>query len=365
MPAADANSAARHLANLAREPRPAGGVGEARARAYAEGVLRDAGFTVCTVPFDYSAFPGRWATPAGGVIALATVVVAAFAALRYGAGGASLAILVAGATSLGLFARGMLGDAVLDLPLLRARGDNLVASRGVAPEVWLVAHLDSKSQPIPSAARVAGVMLVALALVAAFFGAALELGHMPHRTVWIAALAAIAAGAPLVMASVVGVDSHGAVDNASGVAAVLAAAARVRPDCPLGVLLPSAEELGLAGARAWARDRRAGIALNCDGIDDDGRGKMTLMYSGAKPGALIEVIDATATEPLRVMRMPLGLLTDSVAFADRGWRAVTLSRGGVATLRRVHTSADSLDTLRGTGLEPAATLLARAVEALS
>ena len=92
---------------------------------------------------------------------------------------------------------------------------------------------------------------------------------------------------------------------------------------------------------------------------------MTLMYSGAKPGALIEVIGATATEPLRVMRMPLGLLTDSVALADRGWRAVTLSRGGVATLRRVHTSADSLDTLRGTGLEPAATLLARAVEALS
>ena len=53
------------------------------------------------------------------------------------------------------------------------------------------------------------------------------------------------------------------------------------------------------------------------------------MYSG-KPS--IEVIDAirdAADEPTRVRRMPLGLLLDSVALADAGWRSVTVSRGSL------------------------------------
>ena len=63
--------------------------------------------------------------------------------------------------------------------------------------------------------------------------------------------------------------------------------------------------------------------------------------------------------------MPLGLLTDSVALADRGWRAVTLSRGSLASLRRVHTPKDSLDELHGAGVDEMAAVLARAAEALS
>jgi hypothetical protein len=89
------------------------------------------------------------------------------------------------------------------------------------------------------------------------------------------------------------------------------------------------------------------------------------MYSGAAPTPLIQTLEAIAPEPLRVRRMPLGLLTDSVAFADRGWAAVTVSRGSLATLRRVHTPADSLATLRGDGIDDVAALLARAVEALA
>ena len=42
---------------------------------------------------------------------------------------------------------------------------------GSAPRVWLVAHLDSKSQPIPSALRVAGVVVLATSLAARGRGA--------------------------------------------------------------------------------------------------------------------------------------------------------------------------------------------------
>ena len=73
---------------------------------------------------------------------------------------------------------------------------------------------------------------------------------------------------------------------------------------------------------------------------------------------------AAATVP-RVRRMPLGLLTDSVALADRGWTAVTVSRGSFRSLQRVHSRRDSLDHLTGSGIGGVATLLARAVEALT
>jgi hypothetical protein len=131
----------------------------------------------------------------------------------------------------------------------------------------------------------------------------------------------------------------------------------------VGILLTSAEELGLAGARAWARAHAAAVALNCDGVDDEG--DLTIMHGSNAPTGVIDVMGCSTDAIVRVRRMPLGLLTDSVALADRGWHAVTLSRGTLASLRRVHTPADSLDNLRGAGVDEAATLLARAAEALS
>ena len=356
----------RHLHALAREPRPAGSEAERRARDYAAGVLRDAGFTVRGEPFEYSGFPGRLGTPIGGAIAAASIVVPAI----YGLAGRPLhaiGALGAGMAVLTLFVRAMMRDAVLDLPLLRARGVNLVATRAVAvrpPRVWLVAHLDSKSQPVPSAARVAGVVLLVAGVALAVVAALLQLAALPNRMGWWGALAAVMLGAPAVMASLVGARSDGALDNASGVAAVLEAARRVRPDVAIGVLMPSAEELGLAGARAWARAvaPTVGVALNCDGVDDDG--PTTIMYTGPRPERLLAAMRADDGGPT-VRRMPLGLLTDSVALADRGWEAVTLSRGTFRSLRRVHSTHDTLDNLTGSGIGEVATLLARAAEALA
>ena len=353
----------RHLRVLARRPRPAGGAAEQEARVYAASVLEALGFDVREERFAYSAFPGRYATPIAGAVLGTTIVAASVLALGSNTGGAA-SVLVAGVASTAVFARWMLADAVLNAPWMRSTGVNLAATRGLAePTVWLVAHLDSKSQPVSSVARMAGVVMLAVALVLASMAAALTLVGVSSRTLWWGALAAGVLGALPVMASVVGSRSDGAVDNASGVAAVLAAAERVRRDVPCGVLLPSAEELGLAGARAWVRTRAASIALNCDGVDDDG--ELVIMYNGHMPSDVVNAVRTSSRGGVAVRRMPLGLLTDSTAFAAGGWRAVTVSYGSLTTLRRVHTPNDSLAALRGASIDEVADILARAAEALA
>lgn len=357
-----------HLAVLARAPRAAGSAAEHEARDYCARVLRDAGFDVALEPFEYSQAPGRYGTPVGGALAWITVAATSwFGAIGSPAFFVAL-VCLAGLAILGMWSWHMLGDGVLMLPWRRASAVNLVATRGGAtPSVWLVAHLDSKSQPIPSLLRVVGVVTLATALAITIAAVVLTLAGVPLRTLWWVGAAFAAIGAVPVLASVVGNDSHGALDNASGVATVLEAAQSSSQDSPIGVLLPSAEELGLAGARAWGMARRQngeqGIAINCDGVDD--QGALTIMYS-AKPS--IEVLNAirdSAAEPVSVRRMPLGLLVDSVALAEAGWRSVTVSRGSLASLRRVHTKADSLERLRGDGISRTARVLARAAEALA
>ena len=95
--------------------------------------------------------------------------------------------------------------------------------------MWLVAHLDSKSQPVPSLVRVAGVMLLASAWLLAIMAAVLQLASLPNRMLWWWRWWTRSSGRGTVVASVVGARSPGAVDNASGVAAVLAAAEMLDP----------------------------------------------------------------------------------------------------------------------------------------
>lgn len=354
-----------HLAAIAREPRGAGTEGERRAQNYAAAVLRDAGFTVSLEPFEYSAFPGRFGTPAGGTAAWLAVLASCWLATGADAPRASSAALLAGLALLGVAVRHLLGDAVVTLPWLRASAGNLVARQGSAePRVWLVAHLDTKSQPVPSALRVAGVTALAIGVALALVAAVLQLAGPSPRTLWWIAAGLSTLGALPVMASVVGNRSDGAVDNASGVAAVLAAAQALPAQHAVGVLLPSAEELGMAGARAWVRARggRTGIAINCDGVDD--QGELTIMYSRSKPLALIDLLGRHAEQRPHVRRMPLGLLTDSVAFADAGWQTVTVSRGSLRTLARVHSRRDSLRALRGDGIDAVSSMLARSAAEL-
>jgi hypothetical protein len=204
--------------------------------------------------------------------------------------------------------------------------------------------------------RVAGVIVVAVSIV----GLVVALATSSRSIVDF--LAALWIGAIPLMLSVVGDRNHGSLDNASGVATVLDAVAMLPAELPIGVLVSDAEELALAGAAAWARGREPGIALNCDSVDDEGA--LVLMFTGRPPRALVSSLERAASasgEPIRTLRLIPGILTDSVALAKAGWRTVTLSRGTLRTLGRIHTSRDSLATMDGRGISGAARVLARAV----
>lgn len=354
-----------HLTAIAAVPRPAGGAAEAAARAHCARVLRDAGFDVREEPFEYSAFPGRYATMLGGMVSTLLLVGAMVTASR-GQPARATAILLAGGAALAMTAAWTARTGVLRAPLMRRRGSNLTATRGAAaPTVWLLAHLDSKSQPVPILVRAVAIALhgatwaVALLLcVADWLGGSLAAAWMSVGG------AAVATGLPI-MASVVGNRSAGAVDNASGVAAVLVAAALLPRELSLGVLVTSAEELGLAGARAWVRGRVPATALNCDGIDDDGA--LLWMYSGTKPARLVEVVERAAraeAKTVGVRRLLPGVLVDGVAFADAGWEVLTLSRGTINTLARIHTRRDNLELLSGAGIDDAVPVLTRVAREL-
>jgi Zn-dependent M28 family amino/carboxypeptidase len=210
--------------------------------------------------------------------------------------------------------------------------------------------------------------MLAIAWVVAIILAAAALAGRATDNGFTYVVVAAVVGALPVIASVVGPRSPGAVDNASGVATVLLAASLLPARAPVGVLITDAEELGLAGARAWCASTRRPRApvLNCDGVDD--AGPLTLMWTRPRARRLEEALQVAATaldERLRVIPLVPGVLVDGAAFADAGWEAVTVSRGTVGTLRRIHTRADNLDQMNGAGIAHAARVLARAATTLT
>jgi Zn-dependent M28 family amino/carboxypeptidase len=190
-------------------------------------------------------------------------------------------------------------------------------------------------------------------------------GHLAAAPLWRALAIAGAAAALPIVASVVGERSDGAVDDGSGVASVLLAVERLPRDLPLGVLLTSAEELGMAGAQAFAATRRPAAAINVDGVDDEGA--IVCMRHGLAARPRIGIAHAAAALGLRVRerRTIPGILTDGVALANAGWSAVTLSRGTLRTLARIHRPADSVARMRGDGISVMARLLAQAVREIA
>jgi Zn-dependent M28 family amino/carboxypeptidase len=161
--------------------------------------------------------------------------------------------------------------------------------------------------------------------------------------------------------------SNGAVDNASGVVAALLASQSASAPRDLGILITSAEELGLAGARAWALTAQPEIsAVNCDTVDESGQWRC--MYTGTKPTRILaaaETIGVAAGVRLRVGRLIPGILADSMVFADRGIKAVTVGRGTLATLARIHTRRDNSNTLTGNGAAEASVILSALAKELA
>ena len=346
-----------HVRRLARQPRRTGTPEAADARQYCAHTLRSLGYRVDERPFEYSAAVGNYGTPVGGFVAL--LLIAATGAFSLGSQRVlALTVLFAGFVLMAAAGRWLARYGVLALPIMRRRGVNLEARReGADPLVWLVAHLDSKSQPISLVLRAAGIVLLIASWIAAVFATA---SNAPAR-VWLCVFGAAFLGALPVIFSFVGSSSPGAVDNASGVATVLATAAVLPLDAPIAILITDAEELGLAGARAWSAENSPSIALNCDGVDDTG--PFTVMWTRPRP----QWVQTTfgSRKNLRVIPLIPGVLADSLAFSNAGWAAVTLSRGTLRTLGRVHTRRDNLENLRGTGIAEAALVLASAAVTLT
>ena len=354
--------ARRHLEALAATPRPAGGVAEAGARAYCADVLRESGLAVAEEPFSYSELPGRWGTPLLGLAA---------AMLFAGAGHLgwqdhaqlTLALLVGAAVLGGSVAWWIARHGVLALPWRRMHSINLVATRG-NPSLWLVAHLDSKSQPVPILVRALGVMgLLGVAAAAVGVGIAQVIGYdVRWMWPWITGIGVLAS-LPVV-ASVVQSRSPGALDDASGVGTALIVAQSLPRQLALGVVLTSAEELGLAGARAWVGGRGAAHAINIDGVDDVGALRLT--WTRRRATTLIELLTARAADAgvaARAGRLLPGALVDGIAFADAGWEVVTVSRGTLGTVARIHTPADSLDRVTGEGMAVTASIICAVIAA--
>ncbi|MDP9206065.1 MAG: M28 family peptidase [Gemmatimonadota bacterium] len=346
------------LDRLSEVPRFAGSAEEARARAMCRQELERAGFSCVELPFEYSQWPGRWGPPVAAVFQAATIVVVARMAVHQGA----LAALLIGAALLTALMLAS-GDAkrrwTAQFPFQRAGSINLEARRG-NPEVWLVAHIDSKSQTVPMLMRIGSS--VALGVITASVLILLLISIVrggPPQSLWHAfAIAAVIGALPSALCFVRNA-SPGAVDNASGVAAVLIASQLDSSARDLGVLITSGEELGLAGAREWAARASPGIfVINCDTVDD--AGGWHCMYTGPRPRGIVsgaETIAGRLGFKLAVGRLIPGILADSMAFADRGIESVTVSRGTLSTLARIHTRRDTSHALTGSSVADAGVLL--------
>lgn len=357
-----AREAKKLIDRIAETPRAAGSAGEARARKFCADYLARSGFSVTEEEFSYSALPGRWATPLFGLLSLAWFVVLA-AALDRTVPEQTVREAMTFLPLPGLLVLTIRSEMRRPRRMLR-RARNLVAIRGGVPRIWFVAHLDSKSQPIPMLWRIGGIIVASAAMltsiVASFVPRVYDLGNI----FWVPLTVAGVAGSLCVLLSTVGDNSRGALDNASGVAAAMLSAAEAAAGMPVGVLLTSAEELGLAGARAWARDqveshptRLVKHAINFDGLDDVG----TLTCMGDRDNPLARDLRIAANRAgsyINVRGVLPGIMVDANELNRSGWDAVTISKGNFSTLARIHTSGDEPGRLTGAGVAEAVELVA-------
>ncbi|MGH7504096.1 MAG: M28 family peptidase, partial [Longimicrobiales bacterium] len=267
------------------KPRLTGTRGAADVTAEVRARLEKLGYGVVDVPFTFSTWPGRYAlSAAGGALTAAAIIAGVF--LLSGEPAAAIVVLALAAVAvagIGLLA----GRAIEGLRWGRQTAVNLLARRpDIRPRYVVMAHRDSKSQIVP-------LLLRAPALVVAFLGwAALMLlailSLADPVAAWLAFTVALAA---VIAATIITLcwaenDSPGALDNASGVAALIGIAARERERGDVAFLVTDAEELGLAGARAMARRMPAVFGvINLDGLDDDGSFHLLERFGWPRRGA--------------------------------------------------------------------------------
>ena len=316
------------------------------------------GYEVRELPFSFSTVPGRYGLPLAGLVVMA--MAAATAWLLPDRATLALAVLLAGMT---LAASPLLFlDRAMALPWGRVETANLLFARET-PRWIVMAHRDTKSQWAPTLVRtvVLGVALTAWAALLVLAVEAATRGAARPGVAWGAAGALLAAGTVLLL-SPAGNASPGALDNATGLATLLALAGRLPPD--VAFLVTDGEELGLAGARA-VTDRLPDVAgiINLDGLDDAGPVRIAEGRGGGRRGSAGTIATALLEEArtlgLEAVRRPLPpfVLVDHEPLAAAGLPALTLLKGHWRSLLRIHRPADTADRLDGTGAAAVATLV--------
>lgn len=363
-PGFDARAALQAIA----QPRLTGSEGATRTTQYVRDALSSLGYTVTDQDFQFNPWPGRFGiTAVGAVYALGSFIAAVLLYREQAAAALVLLLLVlAFAGAVAAFSRPLFDR----LPMGRMEGKNLLASvPGRLPKYLVVAHRDSKSQPVPLSFRGPAILFALVAWGALVTLAVLSMAQPVGRSLVLTfGIIAFIAGLILVFCWVEN-NSPGALDNGSGVAALLGIAAQEREAGDVAFLVTDAEELGLAGARAIAGRLPPVVgAINLDGLDDDGGFYLIERFGwpkkrGQAPHLAAALLTAADELKLDARRrdVPFGILLDHMPLVTAGTPALSILRGGLASLRRVHRPIDDLTRLRGDGLEPTIRLVGRAL----
>ena len=226
------------------------------------------------------------------------------------------------------------------------RGINLIAPPirpSARPSIWLVAHYDSKGQPISMAIRLIGFGMLVLGLVGLFLAV-------------IPAVIVLAIAVAIVSQNRVNDNSPGALDNATALVAVFMTLDQLPRESTVGVIFPDAEEFGLVGARALAKDQPALFAavsvVNLDGLDDTGR-PTAFMHRPGPVGLAV----AAALKARRWRWLPV--IVDGLALSHVARECVTIMKGNWRTTTIVHRPADTAARVRLDGAALVAAGLAR------
>jgi hypothetical protein len=328
--------------------REAGTAGATDARALLTRELKALGYEVVAQRFAFSTGTLNALPVLGGGLGWLTLLQVPLLLLPAAPGWGALAVLLVGLACLVPIARAIGTGAAASRGELREDA-NLVATRpGVTPTRWLMAHLDTKAQGHSMAGRLVAVWLLVSAALALLALAAWRLSAIPPVPVVAAAAAVSVMAGFLAGRGRLKGRTVGARDNGSGLVALLAAAEHASP--ATGVIITSAEEFGLVGARILAQQRpelvRDRAVINLDTIDDRGELAIVLHDSpGAALAAELEGSLAGVAPRVRRRRLPLGIFVDSYPLARAGARAVTIGRLDWATLRLIHTPRDTHEGL--------------------
>ena len=330
-------------------PREAGTPESERARGLIAAHLTALGYQVTTQRFSFlpSALMGLPLFGAGlGGLALVLAPLLVFPHLpAWGA----LMVWAGGLGTIAAFSLGV-GLGWVALPGTRREDANLIATRSRLPvRRWLVAHLDTKAQGQSMAGRLVAVWFLGLTVALLTALAASRLwGALPYWAGAAGAAVGLAAGTLAGRGRLRG-RSVGARDNGSGLFAVLTAAEHTSGS-DTGILITGAEEFGLVGARLFAQlesDRVSGsTVINFDTLDDEGA---LYLVSHDRRGYELASSEASILTgkgpPVRLRRLPPGILVDSLPLARAGATAITVGRLTWRTLRLIHTPQDTADGL--------------------